>query len=75
MLERSAQETLIADQQRYNDLLAGLTASPRLREQLHAQQQIYRDFQRQVQRAAEQNEAKEITHKHMRIAFVCSNRA
>ncbi|MFJ0626904.1 phage tail tape measure protein, partial [Bordetella bronchiseptica] len=61
VLERSAQETLIADQQRYNDLLAGLTASPRLREQLHAQQQIYRDFQRQVQRAAEQNEAKEIT--------------
>lgn len=61
VLERSAQETLIADQQRYNDLLSGYTASPRVREQLLAQQQIYRDFQRQVQRAAEQQAAGELS--------------
>ncbi|MGZ8132539.1 phage tail tape measure protein [Bordetella bronchiseptica] len=51
-LEASAQATLAADQDRYNDLLEGFTASPRVREQLQAQQQIYRDFQRQV-RASE----------------------
>ncbi|KCB53057.1 tape measure protein, lambda family [Bordetella hinzii 1277] len=61
VLERSTQETLVADQQRYNDLLGGFTASPRVREQLLAQQQIYRDFQRQVQRAAEQQAAGELS--------------
>lgn len=61
VVERSTHETLIADQQRYNDLLAGFTASPRLRERLQAQQQIYREFQRQVQRAAEQQAAGEIS--------------
>ncbi|MGY6271002.1 phage tail tape measure protein [Achromobacter denitrificans] len=53
-LEASAQATLAADQQRYNDQLQGFTAGPRLREQLQAQQQIYRDFQREVRRASEQ---------------------
>lgn len=60
-LEASAQATLAADQERYNDLLEGFTASPRLREQLQAQQQIYRDFQRQVNRAAEQEAAGELS--------------
>lgn len=60
-LEASAQATLAADQQRYNDQLQGFTGSPRLREQLQAQQQIYRDFQRQVSRAAEQQAAGELS--------------
>lgn len=60
-LEASAQEMLAADQQRYNDQLQGFTGSPRLREQLQAQQQIYREFQRQVRRAAEQEAAGELT--------------
>ena len=60
-LESSAQATLAADQERYNDLLEGFAASPRLREQLQAQQQIYRDFQRQVNRAAEQEAAGELS--------------
>lgn len=60
-LEASAQATLAADQQRYNDQLQGFTGSPRLREQLQAQQQIYRDFQRQVSRASEQQAAGELS--------------
>lgn len=60
-LEASAQETLLADQQRYDDLLQGFTGSTRLREQLQAQQQIYRDYQRQVRRAAEQEAAGELS--------------
>nr|WP_313658852.1 phage tail tape measure protein [Achromobacter ruhlandii] len=60
-LEASAQEMLAADQQRYNDQLQGFTGSPRLREQLQAQQQIYREFQRQVRRAAEQEAAGELS--------------
>ncbi len=60
-MQQSVQETLIADQQRYNDLLGGFTGSPRLREQLQAQQQIYREFQRQVRRAAEQEAAGELS--------------
>lgn len=60
-LEASAQEMLAADQQRYNDQLQGFTGSPRLREQMQAQQQIYREFQRQVRRAAEQEAAGELS--------------
>ncbi|OMG89718.1 phage tail tape measure protein [Achromobacter xylosoxidans] len=60
-LEASAQEMLAADRQRYNDQLQGFTGSPRLREQLQAQQQIYREFQRQVRRAAEQEAAGELS--------------
>ncbi|WP_353631079.1 phage tail tape measure protein [Achromobacter xylosoxidans] len=60
-LEASAQETLLADQQRYDDLLQGFTGSTRLREQLQAQQQIYRDYQRQVRRAAEQEAAGDLS--------------
>ncbi|MBD9476503.1 phage tail tape measure protein [Achromobacter sp. ACM01] len=60
-LEASAQEMLAADQQRYNDQLQGFTGSPRVREQLQAQQQIYREFQRQVRRAAEQEAAGELS--------------
>nr|WP_244300673.1 phage tail tape measure protein [Achromobacter aegrifaciens] len=60
-LEASAQEMLAADLQRYNDQLQGFTGSPRLREQLQAQQQIYREFQRQVRRAAEQEAAGELS--------------
>ncbi|EMR4171922.1 phage tail tape measure protein [Pseudomonas aeruginosa] len=62
-LQVSAQETLLADQQRYNDLLEGFTASPRMREQLQAQQQIYRDFQRQIQRAGERRDLGQLTEK------------
>ncbi|WP_238908094.1 phage tail tape measure protein [Achromobacter ruhlandii] len=62
-LQVSAQETLLADQQRYNDLLEGFTASPRMREQLQAQQQIYRDFQRQIQRAGERRDLGQLTAK------------
>src|SRR5690606_5428826 len=59
--ERSALETLAADQERYADLLETFAAGPRLREQIEAQRELYRDFQRQVQRAGEQRAAEELS--------------
>jgi len=59
--ERSALETLAADQERYSGMLETFAAGPRLREQMEAQRELYRDFQRQTQRAAEQQAAGELT--------------
>lgn len=61
ILEASAQETLLADQQRYSDLIEAFSSSPRMREQIEAQQRLYRDFQRDAKRAADLEQAREIS--------------
>ncbi len=51
-MRAAAAATLATDNQRYEDALGAFASDNRTREMLQGQQQIYRDYQRQMQQAA-----------------------